>query len=408
VGEEFDGRPPAAVEGALIAGILAGDNLGNEEMAELIMSLAPADFAPGPNRWVAEAIRTLHEAGQRVDHFTVGDYLDRIGRKVNTYRYNDMVVYLDTHSLRSLAQIVRSQGVRRRKREAALALARVLSDGGKGLALAEWRMRAALEEQETLDNRVEHYEAHELCDVVFPAEADLWGDGILTRKSACMISAYAKSYKTMLALNLAIALAGGADYLGFHVPEPVRVLYVQGEVSMRNMQARIQTMLRERAPVRGNLVVVNWRGEKLTTRTGYESMVRLIQEHHPTVVMIDPLYKVHTFDENKSAEMVKLTSAFDWLIERHGITLVLVHHHGKHKEGTGKLSPERIRGSSTMFDYVDTSIRMTRSEDEPGQVKLAFTLRNNDDPPDMTVRMNANLWFHRTDHEGALREEKEE
>jgi len=386
-------------EAALLGGLLSGDNLRNEGVAEIIALLDPRDFSTEGARLVAKAIRACHEAGSPADIITVQDYLRRAGyHNISLAPYASSVISFDLQTLREYLAIVRRDGVRRRKRQAALALARALNDGEQGKSYYEWKMRQALEEPETLTLTAECYAVEELLATKFPLEPNLWGAGLLQRKSVMLLSAFAKSYKTMFALNLAISLAAGKDFL-FAINEPVRVLYLQAEVSMRSMQERIKYMLREVVPKPGFLVIANWRGEKLTTRRGYESVLRLLHRYSPAVVVVDPLYKVHTYDENKAQEINKLLAVFDRLIERHGISLILVHHHGKRRETAGKLSPEMVRGSSAIFDYVDTSIRMAREENTTREVKVSFTCRNGEEPADTYLIMGANLWFRRIEED---------
>ena len=81
------------------------------------------------------------------------------------------------------------------------------------------------------------------------------------------------------------------------------------------------------------------------------------------------------------------------LVERHGVSVVIIHHHNKSREhGQGAL--QNIRGSSVLTDYPDTLIRMVRDEEEDGKATLYYTLRNAGEPSPQTVTMAPSaLWF---------------
>jgi hypothetical protein len=64
-------------------------------------------------------------------------------------------------------------------------------------------------------------------------------EDILPLKGRCLLTASAKSGKTFLALELWLSVAAGVDFLGFRVPKPRRVLYVQSELSDALLAKRV-------------------------------------------------------------------------------------------------------------------------------------------------------------------------
>ena len=51
--------------------------------------------------------------------------------------------------------------------------------------------------------------------------------------------------KTYLTLSVAMAIASGREFLGWTVPNPARVLYVDGEITCNELQERSRSLLQD-------------------------------------------------------------------------------------------------------------------------------------------------------------------
>ena len=49
--------------------------------------------------------------------------------------------------------------------------------------------------------------------------------------------------KTMLGLSIALAVAGGGEFIGWHADTPRRVLLVDGEMAVEDLQERLRDLL---------------------------------------------------------------------------------------------------------------------------------------------------------------------
>lgn len=186
----------------------------------------------------------------------------------------------------------------------------------------------------------------------------------LTSNSLSMIYAERGLGKTWFALSLACAIARGEAFLDYDVPKARWVLYIDGEMPLVDLQARVralsaappenfmllpsETLFREARPL--NL------HDPVDQQAIELALVHLEADgRRPEVLFFDNLSSLTGgVDENDNSALDKL---LQWLIGlRHkGYTVVLVHHAGKN--GTQ-------RGASRREDLLDTSISLRQPPED--------------------------------------------
>jgi hypothetical protein len=164
--------------------------------------------------------------------------------------------------------------------------------------------------------------------------------------------------KTWIALTLALAVARGEDFLGYHVAEERNVLYVDGEMPLPDIQERI-IALDPRPP--SNLMILPsellYRNDLPINLQSDEDRDRIDQlleflsqdEKKPSLVILDNLSSMSGgIDENDNSA---LDQFLQWLVGlRHeGAAILLIHHAGK---------SGAQRGASRREDFLDTSIEL--------------------------------------------------
>lgn len=235
-----------------------------------------------------------------------------------------------------------------------------------------------------------------------PRGAAMVGGGLLDEKSIQVLGGPSKVGKSMLALNQALSIAAGIPFLlTFEVPMPRRVLYVQAEIAPRPLQRRLQRMVRSEGigpDAQEKLFVASAKGLKVTTRDGWTRVRDAAKEVGAEVLVIDPLSRFFTGDENKAGDAQRLVDALDGFVASLNLSVVLVHHHGK-PPADGKPTrhgAQQLRGSSVLFDAFDSYLSLTRLKGEhtSGYARLTFDLRNEADPEPMTIfRDPETLWW---------------
>ena len=124
--------------------------------------------------------------------------------------------------------------------------------------------------------------------------------------------------------------------------------------------------------------------------------MRVIRACEPEVVIWDPLYKLHSQDENKSYAMQRVLDKFDHLRSVFDIAQIIVHHHGKPSKDSGKGGFQLMRGSSVFDAFADSYLTLTRwKKNRPSNYqKLEFTLRNAEEPEALVLYRNPDtLWY---------------
>ena len=180
--------------------------------------------------------------------------------------------------------------------------------------------------------------------------------------------------KTWFALQASIDVAEGNDFFGFKVPQPRNVLYVDGEMSLAELQQRLRMLQGEGAE---RLLLLPserlFREDLPSTSTAkrisseYLDVIGQLESEgrRPDLVVFDNLSSLSGgIDENDNSA---LDGLLRWLVGiRHlGIAVLLVHHAGK--SGTQ-------RGASRREDLLDTSIALERKperkDDDEGRSRL--------------------------------------
>jgi hypothetical protein len=234
---------------------------------------------------------------------------------------------------------------------------------------------------------------------VLPNREAIIGRGILYPRSRLGLTGPGKKGKSMTVQNMILSLAAGVPFLGqFPIPLPRRVVYIQSEVSPQAMQDRLKRMIDSRAD--DNLkfhgaTLVNAPNLKIDSKEGYRAIEMILEQSKAEVAVFDPLYRLHVADENRANEMRNVIDLFDRLIDKFGIALIIVHHHGKQVEGRDE--SQFSRGSSVFTDWIDTQlIFRSAGESVSGELvrKLSFVLRNDIEPEPLTLILDPEtLWF---------------
>jgi hypothetical protein len=136
---------------------------------------------------------------------------------------------------------------------------------------------------------------------------------------------------------------------------------------------------------------------KLDTDEGLKSFMRIIRAKRPEVVIWDPLYKLHSQDENKSDRMQRVLDKFDYIRSAFKVTQIIVHHHGKPSKDTSSRDGFQLMRGSSVFDaFADTYLTVIPHKKDDGNryQRLIFTLRNAEAPEDLIIDRNPEtLWY---------------
>lgn len=188
-------------------------------------------------------------------------------------------------------------------------------------------------------------------------------DGVLRQGHKMMLGGPSKAGKSFALIEMCVAIAEGVGWLGFGCAQG-RVLYVNLELDRASCLHRFRDVYAamgvEPANLR-NIDVWNLRGKSKPMDKLAPSLIRHALKTRPIAVVIDPIYKVITGDENSADQMAAFCNQFDRVATELGCAVVYCHHHSKGSQG-GKRSMDRVSGSGVFARDPDALLDMIELE----------------------------------------------
>ena len=213
-------------------------------------------------------------------------------------------------------------------------------------------------------------------------------NGILLDGTILLIVGPAKSKKTFLTLNIALAIASGTDFAGFKISKPRKVLYLLAEGGYYPNRKRITKMAQRILPGNtDNFMVEFSTNSYINDFIGYDELYRMIEGSGAEVVIFDPLIRFHDIDENSATGMSEVFGKIRMLIDNLSISVILNHH-------TGKVESKGGRGSSVILGEYDSCISIHKAKNN--FIRLTYIMRHVETPPSNSIRFNSDtFWFER-------------
>lgn len=187
--------------------------------------------------------------------------------------------------------------------------------------------------------------------------------GVLRQGHKMLMAGPSKAGKSFALIELSIAIAEGSKWLGWQC-EKGRVLYVNLELDRASCLHRFKDVYQGLgvAPHNlGNIDIWNLRGKTVPMDKLAPKLIRRAAKKHYTAVIIDPIYKVLTGDENSADQMAHFTNQFDKVATELGASVIYCHHHSKGSQG-GKKSMDRASGSGVFARDPDALIDLVELE----------------------------------------------
>lgn len=190
-----------------------------------------------------------------------------------------------------------------------------------------------------------------------PPLADEVISGVLRHGHKMLIAGPSKAGKSFLLIELAIALAEGKTWLGWQCKQG-RVLYVNLELDAASCMHRFRASYEAAGIPPNNLQNIdiwNLRGKAMPMDKLAPRLIRRAAKRGYLAVIIDPIYKVITGDENSASEMANFCNQFDRICAELGTATIYCHHHSKGAQG-GKAAADRASGSGVFARDPDATL----------------------------------------------------
>ncbi len=186
---------------------------------------------------------------------------------------------------------------------------------------------------------------------------------ILRQGHKMLVAGPSKAGKSYALIELSIAIAEGISWLGFKCAQG-RVMYVNLELDRASCLHRFRDVYSALGvPPSGisNIDIWNLRGRSVPMDKLAPKLIRRAAKKNYTAVIIDPIYKVITGDENSADQMAAFCNQFDKVCSELGCAVIYCHHHSKGSQG-GKKSMDRASGSGVFARDPDALLDLTELE----------------------------------------------
>lgn len=194
-----------------------------------------------------------------------------------------------------------------------------------------------------------------------PPLADALISGVLRKGHKMLLAGPSKAGKSFALIELCIAIAEGKTWLGRFSCAQGRVLYINLELDRPSCLHRfkdVYTALGLAPDNLRNIDIWNLRGASVPMDKLAPKLIHRAGKKGYTAVILDPIYKVITGDENSADQMAKFCNQFDVVCRALDCAVIYCHHHSKGAQG-GKRSMDRASGSGVFARDPDAMLDMT-------------------------------------------------
>lgn len=250
--------------------------------------------------------------------------------------------------------------------------------------------------------------------------ADVWDDlpelapplieGVLRMGHKLLLAGPSKAGKSFCLIELCIAIAEGKTWLNWQCAKG-RVLYVNLELDRPSCLHRFKDVyeaLGWEASNICNIDIWNLRGNTVPMDKLTPKLIRRAVKKNYIAVIIDPIYKVITGDENSADQMANFCNQFDKICHELNSAVIYCHHHSKGYQGS-KRSMDRASGSGVfardpdaLLDLVELDTKNLAGMKDKTAWRIEGTLREY--PKFEPLNLFFEYPIHRLDTAGFLAE----
>ena len=201
--------------------------------------------------------------------------------------------------------------------------------------------------------------AHEIAAVA--AEQRWLIEGLWAEQAVGIVGGEPKCCKSFLALDMAVAVAGGVPCLRrFPVAQRGRVLVFPAEDALHIVRQRLDGICAAAGVGLASidLHVITAPSVRLDLEADRVRLRETVAALQPKLLILDPFVRLHRIDENVSGAVAPLLAFLRGLQRELHVSVVVVHHARK---GAGKVrAGQALRGSSEFHAWGDSNLYMRR------------------------------------------------
>ena len=185
--------------------------------------------------------------------------------------------------------------------------------------------------------------------------------GILRVRHKMILQGPSKAGKSFALMHLAICMAEGLQWLGYQCKKG-KVLYINLELDHASCIHRFIDLYHSmslKPDNMSNIRIWNLRGRSVPMDRLTPFLIRRFKDKGFETVILDPIYKVITGDENDATEMSQFCSYFDRACFEMGVAMIYCHHHSKGAGAKYSKSADRSSGSGVFARDPDAILDLT-------------------------------------------------
>jgi RecA-family ATPase len=186
---------------------------------------------------------------------------------------------------------------------------------------------------------------------------------VLRQGHKMLIAGPSKAGKSYALIELSIAIAEGKKWLGWECAQG-RNMYVNLELDRASCLHRFKDVYEALGWQPNNLQNIdiwNLRGKSVPMDKLAPKLIRRAAKKNYIAIIIDPIYKVITGDENSADQMANFCNQFDLVCHELNAAVIYCHHHSKGSQGS-KRSMDRASGSGVFARDPDALIDLIELE----------------------------------------------
>lgn len=215
-------------------------------------------------------------------------------------------------------------------------------------------------------------------------------DQIWSASGVGILGGTPKTGKTWFGLECAVGVASGTPVLGrFEVQDPGTVLVYPAEDDPRTVRDRIAGLCaHRRVCVRSlPLAVITCERLAVDTERDRESLEATIERYRPKLLLLDPLVRLHSGDENYAGHVSEILGYLRTLQRRFDLAIMVTHHVSKRRGSKAQLG-QGLRGSGDLHAWGDSNAYLTKEQGQPSILTLEH--RAAEAPPPMALALVSN------------------
>jgi hypothetical protein len=230
-------------------------------------------------------------------------------------------------------------------------------------------------------------------------------EGVWQKSSHGMIAGEPKTYKSVVATDMAVAVASGEPFLGkFKVNQTGPVMYIQEEnapVLVKDRIIKITTTrgaldgyarynkpyLEVKMPSQLPLHFLNNQGFDFTDENDRQFLEESIKEIRPVLIIFDPLYlMLGGKDENSSKD---IRPVLNWLLSiryKYSTSVIVIHHWNK--AGKSERGGQRMLGSVLFHGWVESAMYTRVVDEQAHRIEVEREFRSFEKPNNLELTFN--------------------